>query len=519
LERAHPTHRFDLHHPVKCTCQAYAAVGVGRYPHWPQAMATQDTTQGPALTGVDFEVERFEWTSGDRLEITGRWFGVRGRRFVRPVLNVQLPGGRRRLIALLEHKPWAPHEGEAWIAAFTWEGEQETIEAVELEVGPSLVVDLPAPRGGTVAPPARRATAPRVAARSTGSREELEALRTEAERLRGELREAARLRAELSAATERIETLEEEVRSARSQPAPPPAPDPGVVAQRDAALAERDAAVAARDEAHGARDEALAKRDEALAIPAEELAAARAERDRALARAEAAEAGRASLESARDDAVARAEAAERSREALEFERDQALSTRDAAVAERDAASAERDAAVRARDNARNRARRAGVTHLGEVPPASPQRAAPAPSGEASPPAPPTPPRATPAAATPQRTTPSEATPPAAPTPQRPTPGEATHRHVAPDGAPSPVAAPEGTAPQGAAPQGAAPHGSAAPEPTAPLPARSRPQASATPIFGPAEPLSRRRSSVARLVALLVLAAVVIALLVVLRGVL
>jgi hypothetical protein len=48
--------------------------------------------------------------------------------------------------------------------------------------------------------------------------------------------------------------------------------------------------------------------------------------------------------------------------------------------------------------------------------------------------------------------------------------------------------------------------------------RGRPQASATPIFGPAEPLSRRRSSVARLVALLVLAAVVIALLVVLRGV-
>jgi hypothetical protein len=86
-------------------------------------MATQDTAQGPALSGVDFEVDRFEWTSGDRLEITGRWFGVRGRRFVRPVLNVQLPGGRRRLIALLEHKPWAPHEGEAWIAAFSWDGE------------------------------------------------------------------------------------------------------------------------------------------------------------------------------------------------------------------------------------------------------------------------------------------------------------------------------------------------------------------------------------------------------------
>jgi hypothetical protein len=66
---------------------------------------------------------------------------------------------------------------------------------------------------------------------------------------------------------------------------------------------------------------------------------------------------------------------------------------------------------------------------------------------------------------------------------------------------------------------AAPHGPAAPDATAPLPARPRRQAPATPIFGPAEPLSRRRSSVARLFALLVLAAVVIALLVTLRGVL
>jgi hypothetical protein len=445
-------------------------------------MATQETAQGPAFTGVDFEVERFGWTSGDRLEVTGRWFGVRGRRFVRPVLNVQLPGGRRRLIALLEHKPWAPHEGEAWIAAFSWEGEQAGVEAVELEVGPSLVVELPVPSGGTVSRPARAPTAPRVAARSVGAREELEALRTEAERLREEVRDAARLRAELSVASERIERLEAEVRSARSQPAPPPEPDPAVVAERDAALAARDAA-------HTARDEALAERDEALATPAEELAAARAERDEALARAEAAERGRGSLVSERDDAVARAEAAERTREALAFERDQALATRDAAVAERDAASAERDAAVRARDNARNRARRAGVANLGEVPPAT-QRTAPAPADEATPP-----PAEPPQPATPQPTTQQPATPRATtpPTPEAATPDRTTPLRAAPD--------------------------LAAPEPAAPLPTRTRAQAPANPIFGPAEPLSRRRSSVARLIALLVLAAVVIALLVVLRGVL
>ena len=261
-------------------------------------MATQDTTPGPSLTGVDFEVDRFEWTTGDRLEIAGRWFGVRGRRFVRPVLNVRLPGGRRRLIALLEHKPWAPHEGEAWIAAFTWDGEQQAIEAVELEVGPSLVVDLPAPRGGTVAAPAHNSApaAPRMAARSAGQREELEALRAEAERLRAEVREAqalrseaerlraevgeaARLRTELTVAAERIERLEAELSRAQAAPAPAPAPDAAVEAERDAALAERD--------------DAIAERDAALATPAEEIASARAQRDEALARAEAAERGRA----------------------------------------------------------------------------------------------------------------------------------------------------------------------------------------------------------------------------------
>src|SRR4051794_41358695 len=96
-------------------------------PSLPQDMASQDTTQGPALTGVDFEVDRFEWTSVDRLEITGRWVGVRGRRFVGPGLNGRLPGGRRRLIALLEHKAWAPDGGGAGVAAVARGGGEEAI--------------------------------------------------------------------------------------------------------------------------------------------------------------------------------------------------------------------------------------------------------------------------------------------------------------------------------------------------------------------------------------------------------
>ena len=70
--------------------------------------------------GVAFDVERFEWTQEDRLEVTGRWYGLRGHRFVRPVLMVQAGDEQRRMLAVLDHKPWAADDGEEWIAAFPW---------------------------------------------------------------------------------------------------------------------------------------------------------------------------------------------------------------------------------------------------------------------------------------------------------------------------------------------------------------------------------------------------------------
>ena len=98
-------------------------------------------------TASTFEVERFEWVDGDRLEVTGRWYGLRGHRFVRPVLVVQAADDeQRRLLALLDHKPWAAEDGDEWIAAFPWEGEPLELTAAELAVAPSLAVDLPVPR-------------------------------------------------------------------------------------------------------------------------------------------------------------------------------------------------------------------------------------------------------------------------------------------------------------------------------------------------------------------------------------
>src|ERR671937_74423 len=89
-----------------------------------------------------FQLDRFEQTGEDRLEVAGRWFGVRGLRFVRPALTVQTKDGERNLLALLEHKPWAAEEGESWVAAFPWEGESPDPGQAELAVAPSVVVTL-----------------------------------------------------------------------------------------------------------------------------------------------------------------------------------------------------------------------------------------------------------------------------------------------------------------------------------------------------------------------------------------
>jgi hypothetical protein len=70
--------------------------------------------------------------------VAGRWYGVTGRRFVRPVL--QAPG-QRRLIALLDHKPWSAEEGVQWLAAFPDDG---NVGPSRLQVAPDIAVELPA---------------------------------------------------------------------------------------------------------------------------------------------------------------------------------------------------------------------------------------------------------------------------------------------------------------------------------------------------------------------------------------
>jgi chromosome segregation ATPase len=79
---------------------------------------------------VSFDLERFRWVEEGRLEVVGRWTGLRARRG-RPVLTV---GGRRVSGQVLSDDPWR--------AVFAYEGEAD---GAELEIG-RIVVDLPRPR-------------------------------------------------------------------------------------------------------------------------------------------------------------------------------------------------------------------------------------------------------------------------------------------------------------------------------------------------------------------------------------
>jgi hypothetical protein len=306
-------------------------------------MAREPAAVTEVVSGeVVFEVDTFEWVKDDRLEVTGRWYGLRGHRFVRPVLTAEAEDGSRRMLALLDHKPWAADDGEPWIAAFPWEGEPLQVAEVELAVAPSLAVDLPAPK----APGQRRRKAPasgssRAARRGPAAKARPEPAEPDAAAqiaaVRAQLEgEIAALRAELDGEQRSVRRLTAELNDTRAQLTAAGEP------ADDAAALRREL-----DDAHAQLAAATASSED-VAVLQRELDALRAERDDAKARTTV---DQNAVREERDAAV-------RAREAAQQERDEALDQRSAAhfqirtvLAERDAAIAERDRASAGHRNA------------------------------------------------------------------------------------------------------------------------------------------------------------------------
>ena len=303
---------------------------------------------------VLFELDRFELSGEDQFELQGRWFGVRGRRFMRPTLTVMVDDHSVRLLADLDDKPWPAEDGQPWKAAFPSRVEIGEVRHAELTVAPDITIELRAPEAGTArraerkpkveasrgrdsAPPAEGSTPTTWARKLVEAGRRQDQLQRELDRAKGERATAtARLDELLGNLSEAIRERDE-TRAARDQ----------AVAQleelsRQAAdvTAERNSAVSERERADQARVAALDQRDAALR-----------ERDQAIAASKAAA-------SAREEALAQRAAAVSARTHAESERDVALEAQSQAEAEcneaqrlRDEAEADRIGAVAAREDA------------------------------------------------------------------------------------------------------------------------------------------------------------------------
>jgi hypothetical protein len=163
-------------------------------------MASENIDDGnPGADRITFELEHLGVDPSGQLLVSGRWFGVRGRRFVRPTLTLKVrsDGSQRRALADLEHKPWAAEDGELWIAAFRIPVALDQAEQLELSVAPDVAVELTQSQARARGRRARtsqapEARAPRIRTDPVPARPSASDREQEIERLRIRLTEAER---------------------------------------------------------------------------------------------------------------------------------------------------------------------------------------------------------------------------------------------------------------------------------------------------------------------------------------
>jgi hypothetical protein len=112
-------------------------------------MATDAGSKQPVASAETareaFHLERFAWGGPDRLELAGRFVGLREAPGDAPVLVVRGPEREHRLPAVPETWPGPPTDGEPWEVAFAWQEAPEPFSTAQLELGADFVVALPEP--------------------------------------------------------------------------------------------------------------------------------------------------------------------------------------------------------------------------------------------------------------------------------------------------------------------------------------------------------------------------------------
>jgi hypothetical protein len=91
-----------------------------------------------------FVMEHFRVVGPERLEVEGRWSGVRGVDLDEPTLTLEVPDRVDQLEAESVRR-----SARAWHAIFRWDGDPSAVRRAVLEVGGQLMVELgtqPSPR-------------------------------------------------------------------------------------------------------------------------------------------------------------------------------------------------------------------------------------------------------------------------------------------------------------------------------------------------------------------------------------
>jgi hypothetical protein len=218
------------------------------------------------ISRAQFQLARFE-VVGDRCQVQGRWFGVRGRRFMRPTLTAVVDGQPVRLLADLADKPWTAEDGELWQATFPFGLERAQFREAELTVAPDVTITLPDPQSpaGSArhkASSRRAGAAPRDHGPRKSRRSGLEAGDGQADALARELAELRKAHSQLLRRVDRLEadkartaqSLDEMAHTLRQ-----------VTRERDEANAARDRIAAELEAMQRQRDEVIAERDAARA--------------------------------------------------------------------------------------------------------------------------------------------------------------------------------------------------------------------------------------------------------------
>ncbi|MFL5822672.1 MAG: hypothetical protein ACJ764_04445 [Solirubrobacteraceae bacterium] len=307
---------------------------------------------------VVFELDRFELVGGDTYTVQGRWFGVRGRRFIRPTLTALVEDHSVRVLADLEHKPWAAEDGQPWEAVFSSRQVDGKILQAELAVAPDLLITLPSPGEPTGGEQTTLPAGADAESRRRGARQEKPGLprgksapSQEAPPAAPDTPDADRLSAltrDLAKARKAERDLRHHLDRAQAQKAEAAARMDEVLGNLSRAMRERDDAQAARDEALAEREELGRERDhikDERDAARREGAAVADERDQIAAQREAALRDRDEASQARERALASRDHALQTSEAGAVATDEALGQRSAALEAQTQAQTERDAAL------------------------------------------------------------------------------------------------------------------------------------------------------------------------------